>query len=115
MYKLVHYNKCSKSRECKKILDSREISYQTIEYFKKRLTKTQILEIINNLEGSIDCIIRKNEKDYKNRSFKTENKNDLIDFLHNYPNCIQRPIFFDGKKYLICRPPEKVLSYITNL
>ena len=40
------------------------------------------------------------------------NKIELIDFLHNFPNCIQRPIFFDGTKYIICRPPNKILSYI---
>jgi arsenate reductase (glutaredoxin) len=112
MYKLIHNNRCSKSRECKKTLDSKEINYKTIEYKKKKLTKNQLLEIINNLEDSIDSIIRKNEKEYIDSSFDVNNKIELIDFLHNFPNCIQRPIFFDGTKYIICRPPNKILSYI---
>ena len=112
MYKLIHNNRCSKSRECKKILDSKEIAYETIEYQKKNLTKSQLLEIINNLEDSMDQIIRKNEKEYKNSPFNLNNTKKLIDLLHSFPNCIQRPIFFNGTRYIICRPPEKILSHI---
>ena len=112
MYKLIHNNRCSKSRECKKILDSREIAYETIEYQKKNLTKNQLLEIINNLENSIDQIIRKNEKEYKNNPINLTDTRKLIDLLHNFPNCIQRPIFFNGTKYIVCRPPDKILSFI---
>ena len=112
MYKLIHNNRCSKSRECKKLLDYREIDHETIEYQKKKLTKNQLLEIINNLEGPIDQIIRKNEKEYKDNSFNLNNTKKLIDLLHNFPNCIQRPIFFNGTKYIVCRPPDKILSFI---
>ena len=112
MYKLIHNSRCSKSRECKKILDSRKIAYETIEYKKKNLTKNQLLEIINNLEGSVDQVIRKNEKEYINNPFNLNNTKKLIDLLNNFPNCIQRPIFFDGTKYIVCRPPDKILSFI---
>ena len=112
MYKLIHNNRCSKSRECKKILDSREIDYETIEYQKKKLTKNQLLEIINNLEDPIDQIIRKNEKEYKDNPFSLNNTTELIELLYNFPNCIQRPIFFNGTTYIVCRPPDKILSYI---
>ena len=33
-------------------------------------------------------------------------------FIFENQKDLQRPIFFDGKNYIVCRPPDKVLEYI---
>ncbi len=111
MFKLIHYNRCSKSRECKKILDGKKIKYELIEYSKNKLNKNLITEIVSNI-NQISRMIRTNEKKFKINTFNTNNKKQLIDFLFEHQNCIQRPIFFDGKKYHICRPPKKVIELL---
>ena len=68
-----------------------------------------IEEIINKLLGNLTSIIRDSNKlriNYKQK------KHDLIKFISENPNQLQRPIFFNGKNYIICRPPEKVLEFL---
>ena len=57
-------------------------------------------------------LIRTNEKDYKNNSIDIKNKKMIINFLNKYPICMQRPLFFDGNKFKICRPPETILKFL---
>ena len=107
MFKLIHNHNCSKSRDCKKILEQKKIKFELIEYSKNKLSMSQISEIISKI-FEVDSILRPNEKNFKLNKRDLSNKKELIKFLHDNQNCIQRPIFFDGMKYHVCRPPKKV-------
>ena len=39
-------------------------------------------------------------------------QDSLIKFIFENQKDLQRPIFFDGKNYIVCRPPDKVLDFI---
>ena len=108
-YKFYHNPNCSKSRNCLKILEEKSAKFETVLYMKNRLTYDEIEEIINNLLGNLTSIIRDSSKVRIN--FKQE-KHKLIKFILENPNQLQRPIFFNGKNYIICRPPEKVLEFL---
>ena len=61
--------------------------------------------MIQNLLGNkFDILRNKTEKDFDDK--------DLIKYIFENQKDLQRPIFFDGKKYIVCRPPDKVLEYI---
>ena len=108
-YKFYHNPNCSKSRNCLKILEEKNTKFKTVLYMKNRLTYNEIEEIINKLLGNLTSIIRDSNKlriNYKQK------KHDLIKFISENPNQLQRPIFFNGKNYIICRPPEKVLEFL---
>ncbi len=113
MYKLYHNNRCSKSRDCLKLLEDRKVNFEKIEYLKIQINKKSMKELVFGLKDSLELLIRTSESDFKENKFiDFDNKEKVVDFLLKFPKCIQRPIFFDGKKYHICRPPEKVLDYI---
>tara|TARA_Y100000996_G_C22426349_1_gene603672 strand:+ start:224 stop:568 length:345 start_codon:yes stop_codon:yes gene_type:complete len=114
MFELFHNNRCSKSRECLKLLNQQKIKFEIFEYSKIEIKKKKIQFLIDNLEGPLESLVRKCEPDFKENFFDTSNKEKIADFLINYPKCIQRPIFFNGHTYVICRPPEKVLEYINK-
>ena len=40
------------------------------------------------------------------------NKDSIIKLIPKYNICMQRPIIRVNDKFVICRPPEKVLKYI---
>ena len=108
-YKFYHNPNCSKSRNCLKILEEKNTKFETVLYMKNRLTYNEIEEIINKLLGNLTSIIRDSNKlriNYKQK------KHELIKFISENPNQLQRPIFFNGKNYIICRPPEKVLEFL---
>ena len=105
---LYHNRNCSKSRECFKILEKKKINFQIREYMKNPLSLEELLTIIENLSTKLDEIIRNKKKIDLNKISKKE----LCQFLFDNPKEIQRPIFFDGSTYTVCRPPEKVLEVI---
>ena len=112
MYKLYHNNDCSKSRKCLAILNEKNISFEIIEYMKNDLTKKNFQHILEYIAHKHGEIIRVDNKKFKENPFDLSNKDKIISFLRKHPSCMQRPIFFDGKKYYICRPPEKIFTII---
>ncbi len=108
-FKFYHNPNCSKSRHCLKILEEKNTKFKIILYMKNRLTYYEIEEITNKLLGDLTHIIRNSDKVKINCKQKNH---ELIKFILENPNQLQRPIFFNGKNYIICRPPEKVLEFI---
>ena len=105
---LYHNRNCSKSRECLKILEKKKKKIQIRENMKDPLSLEELLTIINNLTTSLDEIIRNKKKIDLNQISKKK----LCKYLLDNPKEIQRPIFFDGSTYTVCRPPERVLEII---
>ena len=103
-FTLFHNNNCSKSRACKEILKQNNVIVKIREYLKKPLSKNEIKDIINNLDGDKNELLRK--------PIPNLNTMGLIDYIFENPKLLQRPIFFNGSRYVICRPPSKVFDYI---
>ena len=105
---LYHNNNCSKSRMCKKILEEKNINFESREYLKDLMTKEEIKNILINLDDDLQNIIR-------DKNLKVDNEklsiNRLTELIFANPNIMQRPIIF-SKKFYICRPPEKVLEIL---
>ena len=112
MYLLYHNPRCSKSRSCSKILSEKKISFKEILYLKDGLPVSSLNEILDKLINPLSDIIRVNEKEFKADPFYFNKKELVINFLYKYPICLERPLFFNGNNYIICRPPEIVLKYI---
>lgn len=112
MYLLYHNPRCSKSRECLSIINKKKINFKEKLYLKDGLSTIELDKIINSLVNPLSDLIRTNEKEFKLEFFDLSRKKLVISFLHKYPICLQRPLFFNGKNYIICRPPETILNYI---
>jgi arsenate reductase (glutaredoxin) len=106
---LYHNKNCSKSRECFSILTKKKIDFEVRDYMKENLTLNEIKHLINNLKSKLEEIIR--DKKLFNTG-KIINKDKLSNHLLQNPNNMQRPIFFNGTNYYICRPPELVKKLI---
>ena len=104
-FTILHNKNCSKSRACIQILESENIDFTIRDYIKNPLSLHEVKHLIQNLLGNkFDVLRNKTEKDFYN--------NDLIKFIFENQKDLQRPIFYDGKNYIVCRPPDKVLEYI---
>ena len=106
---LYHNKNCSKSRECLSILTERKIDFKVRDYMKENLTMDEIKHLINNLKSKLDEIIRDNKQF---NSGHIINRAELINHLFQNPKNMQRPIFFNGTNYYICRPPKLVKDLI---
>ena len=104
-FTILHNKNCSKSRACIQILESENKDFKIREYIKNPLSIDEIKHLVQNFLGNkFDILRNKTEKDFDN--------NDLIKFIFENQKDLQRPIFFDGRFYIVCRPPDKVLEYI---
>jgi|TARA_Y100000589_G_scaffold265915_1_gene256988 arsenate reductase len=112
MIVIYHNNRCSKSRLCLDLIKKSGSDYKVIEYLKEDLSVNKIKEIVDGLEGDIKDIVRTNEKEIKNVKIDFKNKESIIKLIAKYNICMQRPIIRVNKRFIICRPPEKVLKYI---
>ena len=112
MIAIYHNNRCSKSRQCLDLIKKSNTDYKVIEYLKENLSVNNIKEIVYGLEGDINDIVRTNEKEIKNVEINFKNKDSIIKLIAKYNICMQRPIIRVNEKFVICRPPEKVLKYI---
>ena len=102
---LYHNKNCSKSRECLSILTKKKVDFKVRDYMKENLTLNEIKHLINDLKSELEEIIR------DKKLFSSGNiidKVELSNHLFENPKNMQRPIFFNGTNYYICRPPELV-------
>ena len=112
MIVIYHNNRCSKSRLCLDLIKKSNIDYKVIEYLKEGLSVNNIKEIVYGLEGDINDIVRTNEKEIKKVKIDFTNKESIVKLIAKYKVCLQRPIIRVNEKFVICRPPEKVLNFI---
>ena len=104
-FTILHNKNCSKSRACVQILESENKDFIIREYVKDPLSIDEVKHLVQNFLGNkFDILRNKTEQDF--------NDKDLIKFIFENQKELQRPIFFDGKNYIVCRPPDKVLEFI---
>lgn len=111
--KFYHNPRCGKSREALKILQEKGIEPEIIEYLKDIPTHAELENILQKLDMDAEDLLRKNEKVYK-EMYKGKDLDDAkwIDAMIAEPKLIERPIFINGDKAVVGRPPEKVLELI---
>ena len=111
--KIYHNSRCRKSREALKIIESKEINIEIVEYLKKPINKDELKVILKMLKISAFDLIRKNESIYKNlykgKNFSNE---EWMEIILSNPILMERPIIIKDNRALIARPSEKVLNLI---
>lgn len=111
--KIYHNNRCSKSRCAIDLLNEHNVSYEIIDYLKNVPSKKELKEVLALLNIPAFDLIRKNEADYKEH-FKGKELSDdeWIDAMIQFPKLIERPIVLNGKKAVVGRPTEKIITIL---
>ncbi len=109
MIKILHNNRCSKSRCTLDILKEKNVDHTVINYLEDVPSKDELSEIIKKLGITPAQLIRKGEAAFKeNYKGKTLSDEEWIDAMLKFPKLIERPIVINGDKAVIGRPPENV-------
>ncbi len=113
MITIYHNQRCSKSRECYNILDSKQVDFEVIKYLEEPLSKAKLQEIIKMLNIKPIELVRKNEAIWKEK-YKGKEMDDtaVVEAMVQHPKLIERPVVINGNKAVIGRPPEKVLEIL---
>jgi arsenate reductase len=111
---LYHNPRCSKSREALALLQAQGCEPEVVFYLETPPTAKQLKELLANLGISARQLLRKTEDAYKELNLADEKLSEaaLIKAMIANPKLIERPIFINGDKAVVGRPPETVLSIL---
>ena len=107
----VYFNpNCSKCRNAVAQLDEKQRDYDLVEYLETALSVSELEEIVDMLQDSIEDLVRKDrnfeELGLNAADFTT--KEAIVALLSEHPILMQRPIIIKNGKASIARTPEKV-------
>ena len=111
---IYHNPRCSKSRETLKLLQSKQVSLDIIEYLKTPPDAKTLSAILDKLGLEPRDLMRKKEPPYKAKKLDDPklSRKALIDAMVADPVLIERPIVLSGGKAALGRPPESVLKIL---
>lgn len=108
-YRLYHNPRCSKSRQALALLQIRKIEFDEYRYLDLGV-KPEDLEILCKL----DDIIRTGDAEYKASPINLEDQHEVNALLQTSPKLCQRPILIANGKAVIGRPPENILTLLSE-
>ncbi|WP_445732838.1 arsenate reductase (glutaredoxin) [Mariniflexile sp.] len=113
MIKILHNNRCSKSRCGLELLEQSGKPFEIIHYLEEPLSSKELKDIVKLLGIKPIGLVRKNEAVWK-LEFKDKTLTDdqIIEAMAKNPKLIERPIVINGKKAVIGRPTELISGII---
>ena len=112
---MIYFNpRCRKSREALQIIKERDIEPEIKYYLEEPPSQAELAEILRKMGKRPRDIFRKSEPLYKDLGLKNKYLSDdvLLNYLHEYPILIERPIVVKGQRAVLGRPPEDVKKII---
>ena len=114
MITIYHHPRCSKSRETLAIVEQiaadQHLALEVIEYQKTPPTLEQLAQLLQQLGGDIQAMLRNNEEEYALLGLAHADVATALAVVASHPVILQRPIVSYNGKAAIGRPPENVLS-----
>lgn len=96
------------------LLEQHASDFTIIEYLKNPLSREEILHLSKKLDKRPKEFIRKSELEFKENNIASylEDDNRLAGSIEKFPKIMERPIFVNGEKAVIGRPPENILTLL---
>lgn len=112
-YTIYHNPRCSKSRATLELLREQGVEPTIVEYLKEPPSAAQLREIVAKLGIDAAALVRKGEELFREKyAGRTLSDAQWIDALASHPVLIERPIVVRGRRAVIGRPPENVLTLL---
>lgn len=114
---IYHNPRCSKSKAALALLQQQPCSITIVEYLQYPPSVSQLKNILKLLRISPRELLRKNETLHQELSISDNKPTDqqLITFMTEHPQLIERPIIMGKDSAIIARPPELVLEFLSSL
>ena len=110
---IYHNPRCGKSRETLKLLRSRGIDPEIIEYLKTPLDAVALRDLVSRLGIPARELLRTKQAEYKAMGLGPDTTDDeAIRAMAEQPILMERPVVVVGERAAIGRPPEKVLELL---
>lgn len=113
MIKIWHNPRCRKSREGLAVLESAKVDFETIKYLDSPPSEKELTDTIRKMGITPMDLVRTKEAIWK-ENFKGKKLSDqeVIKAMVKFPKLIERPVVINGKKAILGRPAENILSIL---
>lgn len=108
---------CSKCRETVRILQSRGIEFERVNYIVTPLDKPTLVRLLAKLGMRPHDLVRIAEDAYApyREHHETASDDEILDRLARLPALVQRPILEAGDRAVLGRPAEKIAEFLDSL
>ena len=108
-----HNPRCSKSRQTLALLEEAGVELTVRRYLDAPPTAEEIAQVLSQLDMTDPRdLMRTGEKVYKALNLAEVAGDALLHEMADQPILIERPIVSDGRRAVIGRPPEAVLTFL---
>ena len=114
---IYHNPKCGTSRNTVAMLQKAGIEPEVIEYLKTPPGRERLVELIAMMDIPVRDLLRRKGTPYDDLNLADPKWSDdqLIDFMVEHPNLMNRPIAVAGTRARLCRPSETLLELLPDL
>ena len=109
-----HNAKCSKARQALTLLESHGVEPEIIRYLDNPPSVPTLITLSEKLGGDPRAMMRTKEPKYAELGLGDPRLVHLalLTAISEHPILLERPIFVNGDRAILGRPPEKVLELI---
>ena len=116
MAKITIYQKptCTTCRQAVQVLKESGQPFEAVNYYEKRFTKAQLKALLTKAGLQARDVLRTKEDLYKTLGLakKDLSEDELLTFMIEHPDLIQRPIVEKGETAILARPAETIKSLL---
>lgn len=113
MQEFYHNPRCSKSRQALALLEEKGVQPKIRKYLEEVPSKEEFKLLLEKLNVEPSSLLRKGEAIYKEQYKNLKlNEAEWLEVMLQHPKLIERPIFINGNKAVVGRPPENVLDIL---
>lgn len=116
MITIYHNTRCGKSRKACAFAEENKANYKIYEYLKEGISKSQIQEILDKGNYTLEDILRNGETVFKeNYKGKNLSNTQLMDAMVENPILLQRPIAVGENFAMILRDDESLAAFLEKV
>ncbi|MBO6517081.1 MAG: arsenate reductase [Bacteroidia bacterium] len=109
--RLYHNGQCSKSCKAVELLKEEGREVELVEYTQNPISRAELDEILSLLKIDAFDLVRTKERLFQEKfADKPQKEYDWVGAMIQHPELMERPIFVNGNRAVIGRPPVKVLE-----
>jgi len=116
MAKITIYQKptCTTCRQAVQIVKDSGQSFDAINYYEKRFTKTRLKDLLTKAGLLARDVLRTKEDLYKSLGLakKDLSEDELLTLMVEHPDLIQRPIVEKGETAILARPVDMIKNLL---
>lgn len=111
---LFHNPRCSKSRAALALLEEAGVEVEVVKYLESPLDRAGLQSLLSKLGMRPRELIRRSEPEYRELGLDDDSLGDpaLVAAMAAHPKLMERPVFVNGPRAVVGRPPERVLELL---